>query len=362
MVDLVTTIRQRIDTNHRFERPWVNPKTNTPYVHRDTEEPIPFIPNSLRKAMPIKASNAMKNNPDIQAALKEAELIYEKQLDVLATHARKISKLEITIREQKLRKTFFEYCANFALGLVVDRSYEIGGMPVGSTLTRNELSLKAAYDALKDWEEIVATTLGYADINELKIAFSTAHGFNDTEIEEKMHQVDSNFIKNITTDIKNWIPKSTVDHWNEDTRKENRRKANAELRTIFKPRAIAQATADVADALEGENADDKIIKAAQNAARKEAQRIVQRANKSMRKKSSAGSTTQLPTPTINGTDGNGDSSTPRKKSKKKTPKPASKKKTKSKGGNKPTATSEGKPRANRGGARGGGKKTGADRR
>ena len=362
MVDLVTTIRQRIDTNHRFERPWVNPKTNTPHVHQGTDQPRPFIPNSLRKACPIKASDAMKDNPDIQAALKEAEDIYEKQLDVLATHARKISKLEITTRTSKLQKTFFEYIANVAMGLVITKSFDIGGMPVGNALTRKELSLKACHDAMADWQGGIALMLGCADIDKLKEAFSSAHDYNDLATEEKMQQVDSNFIKDIATDIHEWIPKTTVDLWNEDARKENSRKANAELKLIFKPKAIIQATADVEASIEGVKSDEKIIQAAQQAARKEAQRVVQRANKSMRKKSSAGDKTQSPAPS-NGADGNDKSNTRRNKSKskKKPQETKPKKKAKSKAESKPKSKSGGKSRGNRGDAKGGGGKKGAER-
>lgn len=374
MVELVTTIRQRYDTYQRFDRPWVNPKTNEPYVDPTTDQPRPFIPNSLRKVCPIKASDAMKDDPDIQTALKEADEAYQKQLDVLALHAKKISKLEITTREKKLRKHFLDYCANFALGLVVTKQYEIGEMPGGSTLTRKELSLKAAFDALKDWSGGIAISLGYAGIDQLKEGFSTAQGFKDEEIEGKMSESDSNFLKSITEKLHIWIPKSTIDLWNGETQKENSRKANAELRAIFKPKAIAQATSDVQEELDKEDPEKKkIIAAAQTAARKEAQRVVQRANKSMRKKYLGDSETQMSTPTNSGTAGNGRSNTPRKKKRKtegdqqqqQQPRSVLKKGRKvrfSTPTKKPNANSKGKGNANRGGAKGGGKKKGAGRR
>ena len=76
-------------------------------------------------------------------------------------------------------------------------------MPAESKLTRNELSKKVSYDVLKDWLGGVTLTLGYADIDAMENAFSIAHGYSDTAIEEKMHHVDSTFIKDIATDIHN---------------------------------------------------------------------------------------------------------------------------------------------------------------
>ena len=108
MLDLVTTIRQRHETFKRFDREWVDPKTKKPHLKPGTNEPRPFILNSLRKACPIKASDAYKDDPEFQTALSEAEKLYAAQVDILATHAKKISKLEIAARENKLRKQFHE--------------------------------------------------------------------------------------------------------------------------------------------------------------------------------------------------------------------------------------------------------------
>lgn len=302
MLDLVTTIRQRQETFGRFSQPWINPKTQQPYVNEETNEPKPFIPNSLRIKCPIKASDTYNDDPDIQAKIRLAQSKHEQYQKDMAEYAKDVAELEITRRKKDLHAKFFDFVVTFALGRVIIKEIKDGGIGEASKLDRNELSLKSAFDALKDLSEPQATSLMFEKVETMLVEFKSVKNFDDAAVETKMDVTDSEFIKPIMNNLHTWIPQVTAEIWNKEAKKETDRKINAALRKTLKTSALTKQTEDIAMALESATATSQDVMAEyiRKEARKEAKKIVQQATKSERKKSLGGAKNHASMPTEGG--------------------------------------------------------------
>ena len=328
MLAKATTIRQRKQSVKRFTDPWVDPKTNKPYMDETTNQPKSFIPNSLRSNCPVKASPDYKDDTDIMTEVAAAKLVHETYQKQMAVHAHNLAKLEIKLREKKLQKDFFDHSRKFALCMVINHQIK-KGLPAGVKLSREELASKAVYNALKNRIDMI-NALFEETADALQAKFSSYTGYDDTAIEEKMDPADKKFLTDhITTNLIQWLPLTSTTLWNLDEKKEMDRKVNSELRKALKPAAIAQATEDVAMAIgdaDGAN-NETMMEVLKKEARAEAKKEMQRSLQKQRKKSSGGDETLEPTPTKPGRNGGGKSNnnSSKKKSKKKKKKDGQKK-------------------------------------
>ena len=101
--------------------------------------------------------------------------------------------------------------------------------------------------------------------------------FVNADVEDKISESDSQFIKSITNKLHRSIPAMTIKIWQREEQLGRDRKVESELRKAFKPKAQAQANRDVEEALEllTLQTRDCISKAACQSARVEANKIFQ---------------------------------------------------------------------------------------
>ena len=156
--------------------------------------------------------------------------------------------------------------------------------------------------------------LGFVNQAAMLSRFDTLHSFNDQEIGEKMVKKDSKLMKPISNKLVDWLAVCTTKLWHKDAAKDKERKVNAELEKALKPKAMAQANADVAMALDDDEARNKAKMAlVRKEARAEAKKAVNEHTRTMRKKSLGGTIVEESPNTENGRKQGGKSNNSKKK-------------------------------------------------
>ena len=401
MLDLHAMIKQKAESLEKFDRPWVNPKTQQPMMrlHSNSEEALPFLSSKLRHKCPITAPARFKDDDKMSAAIKAAESKWEQSLINMTANDKEIKELEMGLLRGTLRTKLFDIGEQLALGLVVVG--QVGsGSGAGGSLDREKLKQKAFYDTMNGIKSIeqsgtdtpaaaaaaagakeFAKSFGCKDMADLMKSYSAERSYKDADIVAAMKDGDKSLLTPIINSTISIIPGITVQIWNAESEKDKARKLNAELRKVLKPASIARATEDVAMALENEDMDqpsEKILEAIRQASAQETKKQISKMNRSSRKKSSVGAETQASTHTATGTKKRKQSNEQQSKQQQKqssrkqkqqqqqsTPKSILKKKTArfgaspGKGGK---AAKAGKARAGRGGSRSGGNGGSASRR
>ena len=318
MLDLHAMIKQKAESLEKFDRPWVNPKTQQPMMrlHSNSEEALPFLSSKLRHKCPITAPARFKDDDKMSAAIKAAESKWEQSLINMTANDKEIKELEMELLRGTLRTKLFDTGEQLALGLVVVG--QVGsGSGAGGSLDREKLKQKAFYDTMNGIKSIesqdtpaaagakeFAKSFGCKDMADLMKSYSAERSYKDADIVAAMKDGDKSLLTPIINSTISIIPGITVQIWNAESEKDKARKLNAELRKVLKPASIARATEDVAMALENEDMDqpsEKILEAIRQASAQETKKQISKMNRSSRKKSSVGAETQASTHTATGT-------------------------------------------------------------
>ncbi len=371
MLSLASNIKQRVETIKKQSVPMVDPKTKQPIkMLKFPDQDLPFIPSSLRKACPIKSSDALKDDPRMQKLLDDAASDWEHFAKVkMAEHDRAVKQHEIRKRKEMLQEKFFDFTTTWAKGLMIDKR-ERGELPDDSTLSWSELALRLSYEAIAKYEEDSFSPLGYATNTSMLRGFTQRASYNAAVMESKASQADKDFSADRATSFKTMLEGTTVDIWRDEVQKDDGRKVNAAIRAELGPQQTAQATADVWNALDSsgnQGQEQRLLDLTRKAAREESSKQVQRILASQRKKSLGTAEIHVAAPTNNGRSSKQKSkrstAQPKtKQSRKQPPQSSLKKGTKVKFSNSETqATSQTPARENRGGAKGRKQKGGSKR-
>ena len=370
MLSLVSNIKQRVETIEKQSISTVDPKTKQPIkMLKFPDQDLPFIPSSLRKACPIKSSDALKDDPRMQKLLDDAASDWEHFAKVkMAEHDRAVKQHEINKRREMLQEKFFDFTTTWAKGLMIDKR-ERGELPDGS-LSWSELALRISYEAIAEYEEDGFSPLGFATNTAMLRGFTQRTSYNAAVMESKATPADKQFSAMRITAFKTMLEGTTVEIWCDEIRKDDGRKVNAAIRAELGPQQTAKATADVRTALDSsgnQGQEQRLLDLTRKAAREESSKQVQRILASQRKKSLGTTEIHVDAPTNNGRSSKQKSkkSTAQPKtnqSRKQPPKSSSKKGTKVKSKNsEKKATSPPPARENRGGAKGRKQKGGSKR-
>ena len=305
MLSLVTTIGQRHETLEKHKLPMVDPKTKkTMKMLKFPDQDLPFIPSSLRKACPIKSSDALKDDPGMKALLDAAASDWEHFAKVkMAMHDRAVKEYEITKRHEMLQEQFFDFATIWAKGIIIAKR-ETGDLPLNSELTWTQYALLIAHNTMASYDATVYATLGFATNSAMIDSFGKySSSFNYRDVSAKATIADKEFIKNLYEAIAPVLKGITVGIWFDEQKKDTKRKINAAIRAELGTEQTAQATADTRSALDSAGAqsqEQRLLDAARKAARAESSKQVQRILTNQRKKSLGDTETQASTPTNNG--------------------------------------------------------------
>ena len=210
MLDLRVTIKQREKSYARFDKPLTDATTGA-VRNNEAGQPLPFIPSSLRSKCPIKASTQTNNDTQMNKLLEDAaaaHAAYQVEMTAFAKHA---GKLEITLRQTKLRHLLYDLVETIALAHHVIAS--VKGETNGTALTRGESKMKACYDVLVDATPKNARALAMENGTKLAEDYSELRSFNNHSIESKMKEEDNAVLKPFINKMNTWLPRFSVDLW-----------------------------------------------------------------------------------------------------------------------------------------------------
>ena len=308
MLSLYSNIGQRVETFDKQSKPMVDPKSKkTIKMIKYPEQDLPFIPSSLWRACPIKSSDALKDDPGIKQLLDEAASDWEHFAKVrMAMHDRAIKEYEIKKRKEQLQHTFVDFAALWAKGIILDMR-ESDDLPDEGELSWKELALTIAYKALSSFDQPVWETFGFTSKAAMLRAYNKRTKYDARVISAKETEDDRDYYSTIITDFADYLTETTVDIWNEEKKKDVRKKVNAAIIAELGTEQIAEATADVREALDSngsQSQEQRILDAARKAARTETTKTVQRLITSQRKKSLGSEESQSLSDTNNGRSSN----------------------------------------------------------
>lgn len=319
MLDLRATIKQRVSTHARYDKPTTNAATGAELM--DVEgAPKPFIPTNLRRKCPIEASKQKKNEARMLVVLEEAETEWNEYITKAAAKAEAVSKLEIDLRQEDARSLFYDLVVKVALSNTIIKKLTDGGFTNGMMLSQDELATKAAYEFIREISNNDAALLWMENGINLAVEFAERKSYNDNSAEEKLHETDSEFLKPITAKLAVLIPKITADIWRNEEAKELQREINAALTEALRPKKMVQANDDVEramDNVDANNPPDPVIERIQKETKKAVGKEVQHIKRQLRKKYSADDKTKSSQATENGRRSNKRSSASQKSSNKK---------------------------------------------
>ncbi len=219
MLDLRVTIKQREKSHARFEKPSTDATTGAVLNDKDGN-PQPFIPISLRSKCPIKASNAMNDEPLMAALLENAKQAHAEHVNKMTEYAKQASRMEISLRSRQLRHKIYNLQETIALSRLIILECS-GGMPeTGMKLNRDELVTKITFDVLAGAAQGIADARDKDDGAEMAEEFTKLKSFNNQAMENKMEEPDKQIMQPIITVMSTWLPRLSVDLWKEDDKKD----------------------------------------------------------------------------------------------------------------------------------------------
>lgn len=277
MLDLRVTIKQRMASLARFDKPLKDPTTGQA-LQDERGNPLPFIPNSLRKKCPVESSKRMNDEPEMRTLMEEAKTEWDKCVKTMTNLAKRTAELEIQLHTKSLRHTFFDLIVMLARSELIVLEKKTGGRIDGLSLTPEQSANKAAYDALSTAGTLFCISVGVENGNKLMEAFSEYKSFNNRVIEEKMDTVyvdfssgervegsdcegsprqtskpDQLWIDPTITKLRTWIPILSVELWKHDDKRDMEREIEAALEEAFEPAAQRKANDDVEAAMDAED-------------------------------------------------------------------------------------------------------------
>lgn len=325
MLDLHASIEQRRTTNARFEKPATNPTTGEELVD-DEGKPLEFVPNSIRSKPPVKPSTLTQDDAEMQALVEEAAAAHEKAKLEQAGFAKQVSKLEIKLREKELRRLLYELANKLTIGYVCTKEVKRKSIE-DLSLSRRELVSLSCHAAIGRFNLQDAEYLGFRAIpvlgsveNEgtplvtaqqnLATDFATTMKINVNALKNKAGinivdpaPKDKVFIDEVVADMGSIIQDLTLKVMRIVDEKEELCKINALLRQELKPDAILDATEEVDQAMDQQDAAapskqlEDLIKKLQ---KEGIEKLGRKLSKDLRKKYSGDNKTQSSTPTSHG--------------------------------------------------------------
>jgi hypothetical protein len=377
MLDLRVTIKQRQESYARFDKP---SKSKNGEVLKDAAgNPIPFIPSNLRDKCPIKASAISTNDPEMESIMEETAKLHDEYVKKMASQAKKVAALEITIRQKKLRTVVYKLLDKIALAKIIYA--EMFSEPPAGAMQQDRAALTklTVYSVLKNLPDANAVVLEMATGAALAAEYEKQREFNYAALDTlSTPDGDDRFIQPIINVMLTELPILTINLFKQDDKKENERKLNALLKQEFTNQDQLEANDAVQDAMDevdAANPSEKLEKYIDKRVSKLIEKNTAQIKRSLKKNSSAGAKISAPRPTKSGQESkkNSEANAAAKKRKSKQQQgnsskdkqAASSKKTKKDKADAPKANSTRTPKSNQGsagGSKGGGKQKGAARR
>ena len=374
MLELRATIKQRIKSYARFEKPSTDATTGAVIKDR-AGNPLPFLPSSLRSKCPIKASTQTNNDPEMVQLLEDAAAAHTEYQLKMTGYAKQTGKLEIKLRQQQLRTKLFVLLETIALAHIIITEVKYT-LPTEIKLNKNQLTTKTTFDVLQDSTIAMANLVEAENGNKLAADYATARSFDNTAIEAEMDDADDRVMKPIINKMNTWLPILTVDLWTADDNKDSEHAINAALRKELQPKAMVAANDSVDAAMDVEdssNPPESLLNFIRKEQKKLGDKQMVMLKRQMRKNYSGDDKNQPLQPTKNGRELKNKSTataSKKKKAKQSNPKKDTKAKSSKKKAEEDKAASPNSnrpPRKNnnkdsRGGSSGGGKKKSAEKR
>lgn len=268
VLDLHATIKQRMSTNTRFDKPMKD--TSGEVLTNAEGVPLKFVPNSLRTNCKIKASNRCKDDERMKAIENEAIKEHEKHKLQQAERAKEMSKLEITLHRELLRKSIYKLAIKLSTSAIIVIKIKNGGLLSGMKLSEKELTMLTAYAVVSSIDDLpVLNWMGFYGLiseeggpvtttaaQQAAAEFLKVMNINVAPIQEKGKDSQPDITQLALLDqekITDLLLNVTVRLGMKIDKVEQQKEINAALREAFEPQAIVTATEDVDDAMEAED-------------------------------------------------------------------------------------------------------------
>jgi hypothetical protein len=207
MLKIIASIQQQIESSSRYDKPWVDPETNQPHINANGIPKL-FIPSSCREKCLVQATGPHNNDPEILEVLKSADTEWEACRVKMAGFSKSISKLEIKNRQKQLILLVYDLTTTYTFGMVIIKQTRTN--PFGLTFDRKDLPAKEIYDAFDDLSTKLATFLVIPAEETIQGDFAKQTKFDNPAIESNFTESDSQFIKDISTELDRSIPAITI--------------------------------------------------------------------------------------------------------------------------------------------------------
>lgn len=303
MLDLRSTIKQREESHARFGQSAKDPTTGA--VLKDKQgNPIPFTPGSLKKDCPVEASKAMNNDPEMAALMEETKAMHATYTKKMTEQAEKVARLEIKLRYNMLRAKMYKLLDQCALArLVIAEIAE--EHPTGVVQhSRQDLIHLTVYAVLRAATPAIADLLEVENGPKLADEYAEARNFDWNGLDSlATDDGDMMRINPIIALMQTWLPILTTAVWTQEDAKDRDRMIEAALRKEFKCQDLKEATEQVQDAMDEEDANlpnEKLSDLIDKGIKKELAKQVVAIKRQMKKNSSGGVESQTPKPGKNG--------------------------------------------------------------
>ena len=342
MLEKLDKINLRVSNCTRFHQPVKDPKTGNILKDKD-DVAVKFVPQSLRAACPIKASNEFKDEPQMTTLLLEAQRYQDEWKQKMATIAETVAKLEVSLRMGELKEILYDHALSMIEAKLIEKKI-LNETPEGEA-TNDDYASIIAYRLFGKLTEPQANKFGFfataqadaqiqmvmanedgtttdppeqrqattprAGTRKFAMDFIETKKINLQTLADKFDQASSIFMVMIANEVEPLFMGTSFLLWEAIRRKDQSKQINAAIKKSYEPKIIEKATEEVAmviDRLDLANPpkslDDyvnKLVEAKINKAKTAAKQT-------QRKKSGADVKNQTSAPTKNGTSSKKESS------------------------------------------------------
>jgi len=276
MLDKLASIKQRKSSSLRHNKPVIDSKTGKELLD-DDGNPKKFVPNSCRAKCPVEASATFRDDPRVTTKLEAARKEHEAWRLKMAQFCKEMSWLEIEMREEALRKEFFNYthavaksrymaelrrqtiptedsANNYINAYSKDEWGHLISHGILCTLNNNEAEFFQCFpdDDTPDGMNLTEPSNAEQPPNGADRSGAAKLGdqyLKDMNFDLEAAKKKSNHPKKDNTTIAELVAKtatfvrrSTISFWIKRDRKAIEREIDAELEREFKPKSITEAT------------------------------------------------------------------------------------------------------------------------
>ena len=158
MLEKLDKINLRISNCTRFHQPVKDPKTGNILKDKD-DVAVKFVPQSLRAACPIKASNEFKDEQPMINLLVEAQRYHDEWKQKMAETAETVAKLEVSLQMGELKTILYDHALSMIEAKMIERRilYE---MPE-SEATNDDYASMIVYRLIGQLTELQANKFGF---------------------------------------------------------------------------------------------------------------------------------------------------------------------------------------------------------